>query len=283
MARFYTCILIALLLSITAIADPQGTYETASITEGYAMWRAGTFCLDVRTTAEVAEGQIPGALNIDVNILAANLGDLSGLEHLDILVYCKAGSRGAQASQILADNSFTSVYNLEGGFDAWKANCYETAIPLSILAPIGLPEALDEFNATEPTAIFLDTRSDKAYDTGHIPGTWHIPLDELANNLDILSGYEDTDIIVYHSNCSKSDDAAALLVANGFNQVYEMPKGYEGWVALGYITEPEGGALPASCGPESSPATRTGDLLLLFLLGVILLWPAGIRKSLCKD
>jgi thioredoxin len=37
-------------------------------------------------------------------------------------VYCKAGGRSAQAAEIMVQNGFKHVYNLEGGISAWQAN-----------------------------------------------------------------------------------------------------------------------------------------------------------------
>lgn len=39
-----------------------------------------------------------------------------------IIVYCRSGSMGDTASQTLVDLGYTDVSNLEGGYNAWKAN-----------------------------------------------------------------------------------------------------------------------------------------------------------------
>jgi rhodanese-related sulfurtransferase len=48
-------------------------------------------------------------------------------EHVNdpVIVYCAAGSRSAQASQILAENGFTRVYNMLGGITAWMQADYQ--------------------------------------------------------------------------------------------------------------------------------------------------------------
>jgi rhodanese-related sulfurtransferase len=37
-------------------------------------------------------------------------------------VYCKAGSRSAQACQIMNEMGFDHTFNLEGGFMNWKGD-----------------------------------------------------------------------------------------------------------------------------------------------------------------
>ena len=77
--------------------------------------------LDVRTPDETSQGMVPNAQHID--FYAANFKD--ELKKLDknkpVLVYCAAGGRSAQAQSMMKDMGFKEVYNLEGGYTAWKA------------------------------------------------------------------------------------------------------------------------------------------------------------------
>ena len=77
--------------------------------------------LDVRTDAEVAQGVIANAKQIDFNSASFE----SKIEKLDktkpIFVYCAVGGRSGQASKILASKGFKQVYNLDGGINAWRA------------------------------------------------------------------------------------------------------------------------------------------------------------------
>lgn len=117
-------------ISIVALAlTAQGAdavYEDVSLEQGHTMWQDGVYTLDVRTPSEYAAGHLPSAHNIPVSELEARLGEISINPATDILVYCLAGGRSAQASGILAGKSYTAVHNMLGGYDAWAAAGYES-------------------------------------------------------------------------------------------------------------------------------------------------------------
>lgn len=77
--------------------------------------------LDVRTPEEVALGIIPNAIAIDIY---KGQGFIYEVEKLDTsktyYVYCKAGSRSAQACSVMNQLGFKNTYNLIGGFSEWK-------------------------------------------------------------------------------------------------------------------------------------------------------------------
>ncbi len=77
--------------------------------------------LDVRTSAEHAQGHLPKSQLID--FMAP--GFAQQIDQLDrealILVYCRSGNRSAAAVSVLKANGFEHVYNLTGGYATWKA------------------------------------------------------------------------------------------------------------------------------------------------------------------
>lgn len=77
--------------------------------------------IDVRTPQEFESGYIETAKNFNVNgaDFAKQIADLD--KNIPTYVYCKAGSRGTNASQILINNGFKNVNNLKGGMMSWAA------------------------------------------------------------------------------------------------------------------------------------------------------------------
>ena len=76
--------------------------------------------LDVRTPGEESEGTIPGATLI--NIMDPSFKEK--IEALDpsktYLVHCRSGGRSASACDFMASKGFSSLYNLQGGIQAWN-------------------------------------------------------------------------------------------------------------------------------------------------------------------
>ena len=76
--------------------------------------------LDVRTKQEYQSGNIKASTNIDVleENFSAQIQSLD--KDLHYLIYCRSGMRSAKAAGILCELGFTNVYNLTGGYNAWK-------------------------------------------------------------------------------------------------------------------------------------------------------------------
>ena len=74
--------------------------------------------LDARTQAEYDEGHIPGAILIPHDTVATAAEDALPDKGQLILVYCRSGNRGKQASQALVDLGYTNVVEF-GGINSW--------------------------------------------------------------------------------------------------------------------------------------------------------------------
>ena len=75
--------------------------------------------IDVRTRGEFNSGKIPGAINID--LMSADFrGRIAALDKSKTyLVYCRSGSRSAQACTLMAAQGLTTS-NLSGGIISWR-------------------------------------------------------------------------------------------------------------------------------------------------------------------
>ena len=77
--------------------------------------------LDVRTDAEVAEGYIPEAKQIDIQNPPKFMEAVEKLDaSKNYYVYCRSGGRSAQACAIMESKGIENCYNLLGGFSEWE-------------------------------------------------------------------------------------------------------------------------------------------------------------------
>ena len=80
--------------------------------------------LDVRTRQEYAGARLAGAMHIPIQELQQRLGELSGRENDNILIYCATGNRSTVAAKILIDNGFNRIYNLREGLAVWARESF---------------------------------------------------------------------------------------------------------------------------------------------------------------
>ncbi len=88
---------------------------------------AGAFLVDVRSASEYAEGYIPGATNIDLRTLPANLSLIPTDQQ--VIVYCKSGWRAALSTAVLQVLGYDNVKGFSGSYNAWTAAGEPIATP----------------------------------------------------------------------------------------------------------------------------------------------------------
>ncbi|SFA89654.1 MULTISPECIES: rhodanese-like domain-containing protein [unclassified Bacillus (in: firmicutes)] len=73
--------------------------------------------IDVRETSEVAEGKIPGAVNIPLGLVEFRMNELD--KSKEYIMVCRSGGRSGRASQFLESQGY-KVINMTGGMLAWE-------------------------------------------------------------------------------------------------------------------------------------------------------------------
>ncbi|MDC6351372.1 rhodanese-like domain-containing protein [Zeaxanthinibacter sp. PT1] len=77
--------------------------------------------VDVRTASEYRSGHIKNAKNIDWFKQKNFTESVKKLDKdQEVYLYCRSGARSLKAGRKLLDMGFTKVYDLKGGFNAWK-------------------------------------------------------------------------------------------------------------------------------------------------------------------
>ena len=106
-------------------------YEDVSVSVAYSMINdtityPNLIILDVRNQDEYDSEHINNSILIPLSELEDRLNEISEYNNTEIIVHCKSGARSASASEILASNEFSKVYNMLDGIDAWMDAGYPT-------------------------------------------------------------------------------------------------------------------------------------------------------------
>lgn len=94
---------------------------------------------------------------------------------------------------------------------------------------LSIKECIDLIKSKDDLLI-LDVRSRYEYEGGtSIEHSRNISLGKLPLHIDWLDGYEETPILVYCKEGTRSSTACDILEDNGFNKIYNMVGGYMEW------------------------------------------------------
>ncbi|TXF88208.1 rhodanese-like domain-containing protein [Neolewinella aurantiaca] len=102
-------------------AAPAPAYQDISPAEfAGRIGGKNTILIDVRTPAETAGGIIEGAIEIDYRSpdFEQKISELD--PDKTFLVYCASGGRSGKACEKLSELGASKLYNLKGGYAAWK-------------------------------------------------------------------------------------------------------------------------------------------------------------------
>ncbi len=206
---------------------------------------SGALVIDVRETGEYDEGHIPGAVNIPIRTIAANLDKIP--TDRQVYVYCKSGFRAGEALASLGMLGYDNVLSYKPGWGGWTAADQEVSTEAVEAEVVGAPDiepellaAVDGFLSTIPEgflsagtadsvveaidagAAVIDVRTAGEFEKGHLEAASNIDLRALAANLGSVP--TDTNVIVHCGSGHRAAMATAALHVLGFDN----EKGYGG-------------------------------------------------------
>ncbi|MFC1974805.1 rhodanese-like domain-containing protein [Chloroflexota bacterium] len=79
--------------------------------------------IDVREDWEYAEGHIPGAVLIPLGQIPDRLDEIP--QDKTVIAVCRSGNRSNQATNLLRQQGFDNIHNMQGGMIAWSQAGYE--------------------------------------------------------------------------------------------------------------------------------------------------------------
>ena len=110
------------------LADARTRLKRLDPNEAFAAARDGAMLVDIRPAAQrAAEGEIPGALIIERNVLEWRFDPASDARlpvasyDLQVIVFCSEGYTSSLAAAALKELGVHRATDLAGGFRAWEA------------------------------------------------------------------------------------------------------------------------------------------------------------------
>ena len=209
--------------------------------------------IDVRTLGELEEkGTIAVGeqelITIPLENFIAEKAMWPADKDAEIVIYCGSGHRSTMAMTILLTEGYSNVTSLKGGFGGWKeagfatvggvptlADNYKTMLANMTGYNTVKADALLVELAEDTPPFLLDVRSgEEVTEQGHIEGATHIPLNELAEQLDLLPSF-DTPIVVYCGSGWRATIAMTGLHAMGWTNVRALKTPFADLAAAGHV------------------------------------------------
>ena len=186
--------------------------------------------LDVRTQDEVNRGHIEGASFVDYYDKKFRQKISFIDKSKPIYVYCLSGGRSSAAARVLKEHGFNQVYNLNGGFRAWKSAGYHVTIPSgsktssnSLLPIIDLGEVLNE-----SSFVLADFQT-----------MWCAPCKKLAPIIDRLSEEYANRAKIFKIDIDQQQALAIQHKIQGVPVLILFKDGKEVWRHHGFLEEEE--------------------------------------------
>lgn len=122
---FAQCALRAILLVVMLVAVAQGAdpgVKDIKAKEAVALLkeRPEIIVVDVRTSAEYAQGHLEKARNLDFFGGGFDMDVAALPKDSAVLLYCRSGRRSAAAAEVFRQAGFKEVLDMTDGLEGWK-------------------------------------------------------------------------------------------------------------------------------------------------------------------
>jgi thioredoxin len=230
MMNRYLSILFLAAVFVSACGQDTSFHNLSSTEFNSLINNASGTLLDVRTPSEFANGHITGAgqLNYYNSDFRQNLLLLS--KDQPVYLYCNTGYRSKRAAEILSENGYKKVYNLENGIMQWN---------LENLPVVEEPGARpDTENKMEPDEYYALIRSVKpVFIDFYAP--WCGPCRSMMPMIDSLKAEYNDHIIIVKINADASKKLVKELQIGSVPYLTLFAEGKQVFEHYGIMGRPE--------------------------------------------
>ncbi len=184
-----------------------------------ALMQAGAMIVDTRVALNFARGHVPGSINIPYNKSFTNwAGWLIPYDRDFALIV----DERTNAGDVARDLALIGLDRMQGYFGGDVVKSLGDAEQTTSIKTAEMVELANSDNA-----VVIDVRNTSERQAGHVPGTIHIPLGELAERADELP--RDKPIAVHCQGGGRAAIGTSVLQSLGFEQVLHVRGGYTEW------------------------------------------------------
>jgi len=178
----------------------------------------GALAIDSRTNEQFDEAHIPGSISASAydTGFATKVAQVVPVD-AELLVVAASDGNELEAAELLAAVGLGVRGFLGGGMTAWRAEDR----PVARIEAIDLEELARQVDSGGLQV--LDVRNAGEYESGHIPGSLHIPYGELLGRLDEVP--RDRPVATICKAGKRSGLAASILQREGFEGVMHVSRG----------------------------------------------------------
>ncbi len=219
-----------------------------------AVAASGALVIDVRQPNEYEEGHIPGAVNIPLRELGANVDKIP--TDRQVFVYCKSGYRAGLAVSSLRMMGYDNALSYSGSWLAWTDAGEEVSTEAAEADVVGDPgfepelvAAVADWLSTIPEgwltaggvedvktahdvgAFLLDVRTPGEYAEGYILDATNIELRTITENMDQIP--TDSTVVVYCKSGFRASLAMPVVGVLGFDNAKAFTGSYKAWTGAG--------------------------------------------------
>lgn len=174
--------------------------------------------LDTRKRVEVADGFIPGSIHIENSkSLATFAGSLIDYDQQMIIIAKE--NEIEDITRKLMRIGMTNIYGY--------INTISDITPLKKVNFIAMEDVKKKLN--DSSIQIVDVRTDAEYQSGHIKGATHIPLNTLSHNTDKIN--KETPVIIHCQSGVRAAMAYSILEKLGFTNILNYSGGINEWKA----------------------------------------------------
>lgn len=90
---------------------------------------ASQYIIDIRSTADFANGHIEGAVNVAFADIVSHVASINASSYETIVITCYSGQTAGYATAILRMLGYNNVKDLKWGMSGWNADCANSWLP----------------------------------------------------------------------------------------------------------------------------------------------------------